>query len=136
PSDTGTQTITSAYGGEIAHVDSSGTTQLDVHLRSTATTLTCSPNPVAVNTASTCTAAVRDTDSGAVTTPSGPVDFTAGGSGSLGASSCTLSPTGTSGLASCSVGYRPSTTGPRSLGASFGGDSIHTGSDGGASLLA
>src|SRR5439155_10157313 len=60
----------------------------------TTTMVSCS-SPVAVGTASTCTATVTDTATAGATSPTGQVTFSTDGSGSFGpANSCTLSSLG------------------------------------------
>jgi hypothetical protein len=127
----GTQTITSNYGGDSAHAASSGQDTITVTLRATTTALTCQPVVPAVNK---CTATVSDTSPGTATTPTGTVSFTSSGSGHFSATQCTLSGSGTS--ASCAVYYtsagvllrRPTIT------ASYGGDSTHQESTGSTTL--
>jgi hypothetical protein len=99
----------------------------------TSTTVSCSPNPVAVGSPTTCTATVTDTASSGKTTPTGTVTFTSSGSGTFGSGgTCTLS--GSGGTASCSVTYTPSSSGTQTITATYGGDSGHTGSHGSTDL--
>ena len=102
----------------------------------TTTVLNCSPNPVAIGQATSCTAAVTDTVPGG-TPPTGQVTFTSDTSGgSLSSNSCTLSPGGTLGQASCVVSYTPGQTGSgtQTITATYGGDGSHAASSGQAAL--
>jgi hypothetical protein len=95
----------------------------------TSTAMTCSPNPDAIGHATTCTATVTDT-AASPTTPTGTVTFGASvNDGSFSASTCTLTPAATSGQASCSVSYTPSSTpqvpGSVTLSGAYTGDSSH-----------
>jgi hypothetical protein len=100
----------------------------------TSTGMTCTPNPDAVGQAATCTATVTDT-AASPTTPAGTVSFGASANdGSFSASTCTLAPAATSGQASCSVSYTPSSTpqvpGSVTLSGAYTGDSSHATSAG------
>jgi beta propeller repeat protein len=94
----------------------------------TATSLACSPGTVVVGGAATCTATVTDT--AAQATPGGTVAFTTDTSGGTftPATTCTLSPAGTAGQASCQITYTPQQvgTGTQTITASYGGDGGHT----------
>ena len=134
---TGTHTITASYGGDSTHATSNGSASVTVTARSTSTTVSCTPASVAVNQGTSCTATVTDTAAGTATTPTGTVTFTSNGTGSFTpAASCTLS--GSGGSASCAVTYTPTTigTGTHTITASYGGDSVHTGSSGTTSVTA
>ncbi len=79
---------------------------------STSTTVDCTPNPVVVGQATTCTATVRNLATAA--DPTGTVTFSTSGSGTFnpGTGSCTLD-VGTlnDGQSSCSVTYTPTAVG-------------------------
>lgn len=100
----------------------------------TTTDVTCSPGTVAIGQAASCTATVTDAASSGATTPTGTVSFTSDTSdGSFsGGGSCTLSPTNTSGQASCSLSYTPGPggSGPQTITGAYGGDSTQTASRG------
>jgi hypothetical protein len=131
----GTHTITAGYGGTANHSASQGTIPLAVTVASASTSVGCQPPSVIVGRQSACTATVTDTASGSVT-PTGSVSFT-GGSGSFGAGgSCTLTPTGTAGVASCQVSYTPSAvaSGTHTITAGYGGDANHSASQGTATV--
>ena len=104
----------------------------------TTTSLTCAPGTVIVGGATACTATVTDTAATGPTTPTGTVAFSTGtGSGAFTpAATCTLSPDGTPGQASCPVTYTPSTarTGTQAVTASYAGDAGHTASTGTATV--
>src|SRR5437867_83462 len=118
-SGTGTNVITSGYGGDMNHDTSSGTFNLGVtqtQQHPTTTTASCSPSTVVVNQPSSCTATVTDTFS-APTAPTGLLTFTPGGT-------CTLE-NPTSNSASCSITITLTSTGSVTVSASYGGDSSH-----------
>jgi hypothetical protein len=96
----------------------------------TQTSVSCSPDPVAVGQPTTCTAAVTDTESNA--SPTGSVTISSGGAGSFSGSPCTLSGTGSS--ASCQVGYTPTAGGSQTITASYGADPTHAASSGTTTL--
>jgi hypothetical protein len=104
----------------------------------TTTVLNCSPNPVPIGGATSCTAIVTDTVAGG-TAPTGTVAFTSDTSGgTFSSGSCTLAPDSTSGQATCVVGYTPGQTGngsTQTVTAAYGGDSSHAASSGQAALI-
>jgi hypothetical protein len=82
----------------------------DATNETTTTTVSCSPGTVAVNTATTCTAHVTNTQSGAVNGyPQGNVNFSAvsGLSGTFSPSTCTLVQIGSTLSSTCSVSFTP-----------------------------
>ncbi len=105
-------------------------------VHATSTSVSCSPNPVTYGASSTCTATVNDTAATGKTAPTGTVTFDHGAaSGLFSSNTCTLgSPTPTSN--SCSVTYTPVDvgTGTHAIGATYGADSTHTGSNGSTNL--
>jgi len=123
-SSTTTPTITGSYLGDTAHVASSGTTTITVTLRSSSTSVSCSPSTFPVGTPTTCGATVTDSSPGTPTTPTGSVGFTSSGPGTFSPLSCAL----TSG--SCSVIFTPTSTGSHTITGSYGGDSKHSTSSG------
>jgi hypothetical protein len=104
---------------------------------STSTSVSCSPGTVAVGTLSTCTATVTDTAARTAVTPTGTVNFGSSGMGSFDGSPCALSEA-SSGVASCSVTYRPVASGTPTrsdtIAATYGGDTTHAGSTGTAAV--
>lgn len=123
----GTHTITGSFtpdATDTVHASSSGTFGLKVSARTTSTTLTCLPNPVASGSATTCQATVSDISAGTKTAPTGSVGFSATGSGAFSAPNCSLAnPTATS--ASCSLTYTPSASGAQTITAGYAGDATH-----------
>jgi TolB protein len=103
----------------------------------TATSVTCSPNPVAVASQTTCTATVSDQSTGTKTTPMGTVSFTHTNTGAFTpAPSCVLKATAVTGVARCSVTYTPLMTGAHEITASYGGDLSHGMSNGSTTVNA
>ncbi len=95
--------------------------------RTTATAVSCGPNPVLAGGRTQCTVTVTDIDSGASTAPTGSV--TIGGSGS-----CSLAPGTVMGSAGCTVAYTPASGGAVAISASYPGDATHKPSSGSASI--
>ncbi len=125
PSASGTANISGTYTPTDTTHDGSSTTtpaSITVDLRTTSTSVACSPGSVLVNQPSTCVATVMDTSSvGNPLTPSAQVSFTASGSASGTFSSsgdCTLA-TRTTGTAGCSADFIPSDTGTVGITASY-----------------
>jgi hypothetical protein len=105
---------------------------IQVAHRATATSLSCSPSPVAVTASTMCTAIVADPGPGGPITPTGTVAFsspTAGGSFATD-SGCVLGATATPGVAMCGVQFTPTELPPTQarIDAAYGGDSAHTAS--------
>ncbi len=100
--------------------------------RVTASVVDCDPASALVGGTVTCTATVTDIADGMPDTPTGQVVFSRGGTGAgtFAADECTLVPTGTSGEASCTVGYLASEAGEQTLTARFGGTIKSYGSTG------
>jgi hypothetical protein len=107
------------------------------YLDPTATTVECTPSSLPAEAQSTCKATVSDSSS--QSTPSGIVSFSSSGSGGFsGGASCTLSQI-TVGVAACSLTYTPSGTPAtpvriETMTAIYGGDPLHTESNGSASM--
>ncbi|HEX6929529.1 MAG TPA: IPT/TIG domain-containing protein [Gammaproteobacteria bacterium] len=92
-------------------------------LHDTTTTVACTPNPVALNSASTCTVTVTDLGGqGPNTSPAGDVTFSTDGTGNFSATSCSLVP-GLNATSSCSVNYTPTVfgTGTHTISAAYSG---------------
>jgi PKD repeat protein len=119
----GTHSITATYDGDATHNGSTSSQAfgLTVTLRTTSTSVSCSPSGVVVNQATNCTAIVADSSGSGAVTPTGNVFFTPGGS-------CTLV------NGSCSVTVTPSSSGSFSISASYGGDSNHSTSSGNVTI--
>ncbi len=112
----GTHTITGTYNPDLAHAGSLGKLDLTVTLRTTSTSVTC-PSTGTVGVAMTCSAIVHDTSPGTMSSPTGSVTFTPGGS-------CILA----SGL--CSVSISPTVAGAFAVSGSYNGDPSHDTSNG------
>src|SRR5437867_3842160 len=94
---------------------------------STATTVSCSPNPVAVNNPTTCTATVTDTSgaAGNRVNPPGTVSFASSKSGTFSPPSCTLAPVpATRDQSRCSVTFTPSESGSHTITATYSGGTL------------
>ncbi|HZD12519.1 MAG TPA: kelch repeat-containing protein, partial [Candidatus Binatus sp.] len=132
----GSHVIRGTYSGDSTHNPSISTGAqsftLTVTARTTSTVVNCSPSSVLVNQGSTCTATVTDTSSaGTSSTPTGTVSFTRSGSatGSFSSASCTLS------SGSCSVTFTPSGAGTATVTGNYGGDGMHSTSNGASNTL-
>ena len=141
PSAVGTAEIFAQYGGDSKHAGnilSIGFAFVTViAARSTSTSVSCSPDTVAVGKPSSCAATVTDTDGGTASTPTGTVSLASNGAGSFSDDQCTLEQT-SSGVAGCSVIYTPGAEGaPTStdtITATYGGDATHADSSGTAAV--
>jgi hypothetical protein len=112
--------ITASYGGDSNNPVSSDNYSLSVMKSVTTNTVKCSPSPIVVGAATTCTASVSGVSpTGTITwASSGVADFSP-------ATTCTLS------AGSCAVDYTPSSTSsPITITAIYGGDGDNTGSSG------
>ena len=89
----------------------------------TSTSVSCSPTRLAPGDATVCTATVRTSPGGVVSTPAGTVRFTSSGAGRFGGSPCTL--TGTGDAASCAVFFTSFARGGQVMTAAYGGDATH-----------
>jgi len=106
-------------------------TVIEVAPRLSATSVTCSPSPVAVTASTSCTVTVADLGAFPIT-PTGAVAVsspTAGASFSDD-SGCLLGPTATPGLAICEVQFTPTQLPPTQarINAFYAGDGAHAGS--------
>ena len=130
------ETITATYNSESPHTHAGSTdnTTLTVDERTTATSVRCSPDRVAVGQPSTCSATVTDTAGEHASTPAGTIEFASNGAGSFNDHRCTLA--GTGAAASCSVTYRPASvgTGSHAITATYSGDATHAGGAGNTNL--
>ena len=132
PGVTGNHRITGSYGGDTVHLVSNGAATITVGQRQTSSAISCSPTGLGVNQA--CTATVTDNAPGTLVTPIGDVSFTTNSTGTFSSNSCTLSGTGTSGVASCQVTYSPISVATHSITGTYSGDTIHLSSQGSASI--
>jgi hypothetical protein len=130
------ETITATYSSESphTHTGSIDNTVVTVNERSTATSVRCSPDRVAVGQPSICSATVTDTAGEHAITPAGTIAFASSGPGSFRDHRCTLA--GTGAAASCSVTYAPGSvdTGSHAITATYHGDATHAGSAGNTNL--
>jgi hypothetical protein len=119
--------------------DFGGNTQVNhvtiaVGPRSSTTSVSCSPSPVAVTNATTCTATVSDVGGGTAIAPTGQVGFSSptGGVSFSSDAGCFLHATQTPGQSQCSVTLTPGHFPPRTARAvaNYGGDAAHTASRG------
>jgi hypothetical protein len=107
-------------------------TEFVVAARSSVTTLTCSPAPVAVSASTACTAFVYDVGAGNTIAPTGTVAFS---SPTPGASfdqdaGCVLGSIGMPGVSACQVNFIPQQfpPGQAKIVAAYGGDGAHAAS--------
>ena len=129
-------TVNAAYAGASPHAASSDPDGFDltVNLRSTATTVTCSPASVALNQASTCNVQVDDTAAGTKSNPTGTVNFSraGAGTGTFSSATCTLTPIAAdpdSSHCTTSVTYTPTTgANVHTVNAAYAGASPHAAS--------
>ena len=130
-------TATGSYTAKVTVEDFQGpqqTSQTDITVgpRPTTTSVACSPSPVAVTAATTCTATVSDAAGGTRSAPTGLVSFTSPTPGATfaQAGSCLLGASATSGLSLCSVRFTPGQLPPKQarVSAGYGGDALHAAS--------
>ena len=95
----------------------------------TSTVVSCSPDSVAVDAPTSCSATVTDTVGFDVTTPTGTVMFGSDGAGSFDPEQCSLSQISV-GVARCSISYTPAALGSQAITGGYGGDAKHVGSSG------
>jgi hypothetical protein len=125
PSQTGAAKVTSSYGGDGTHTESTGApASLTVGLRPTSVAVSCG-SEVVVGQAATCTAKVTDAAAGTPpAAPSGTVTF-ASTSGAFSPGTTCEPKTVTLTEGSCSVQYTPSQTGTAKVTSTYGGDGTH-----------
>ena len=135
PTTPGTHRLTVSYAGNANHQPSSGFRDITVvsPLRSTTTTVNCSPGSVATGSTVICTATVADSAGAGASAPAGTINFVSDGSGEFTAqASCTLSQVGATTSSSCSRTYRPSAQGDGShrVTAGYSGSGTHSPDEG------
>jgi|GEM_PF-945498 len=127
---TGTITITASYGGDTSNSGSTGTSTLTLNaLHNTVTTVTPNVATVAQGSKMQFTATLADTSISSIVT--GTVTWSDGNAGgSFDNTLCTLSSN------TCAVSYTPSpsSTNAVTITATYGGDSVHSGSFGTAQV--
>ena len=130
PAGAGSATVTATYGGDLTHAGSEGRTTVTVAKRPTETDVSCQDSSFEAGGSTSCTATVTDTGGGTKTTPAGTVDWSSTPSGTFVPDPCTLAPTLTVGVASCTVVFSSMTAAKHTITASYPGDAIHEGSEG------
>src|SRR5437773_745333 len=117
---TGTHKITGSYGGDAKHATSTGSFDDAVDRSATATSVSCTPPSVAVDSSTACTATV--TNGSGANIPTGTVRFPCTTLFRSSAASCTLDASG-----KCTVNYTPTAvgTGTHKITGSYGGDAKH-----------
>ncbi len=117
----GSPTISASYGGDDAHISSSGMVALTVPPNPTTMTLMC--NESTTGMIATCKASVTDGGPNPVT-PTGSITFTSSDTtGNFTGNPCTLA--GTAPFAACTVRYSDSAGGKVTLTAGYAGDHDH-----------
>src|SRR5207249_258015 len=101
---TGTHKITGSYGGDAKHATSTGSFDEAVGRRATATSVSCAPPSVAVDSSTACTATV--TNGSGANIPTGTVSWTSDGTGTL-----SSAPSRRSADRKCTVNYTPTAVG-------------------------
>src|SRR5438876_3775018 len=116
----GIRTITGSYGGDAKHATSTGSFDEAVGRRATATSVSCTPPSVAVDSSTACTATV--TNGSGANIPTGTVSWTSDGTGTFSAASCSLDASG-----KCTVNYTPTAvgTGTHKITGSYGDGEKH-----------
>jgi hypothetical protein len=131
PTEGGGYTLSAEYGGDSTHVVSVGSASVNA-IDPTTIALRCAPSTLPINTSTTCTATLTDTDT--PDAPTGEVTFTSDpDTGNFaGADQCPWSPasSGDGGTATCQISFSPSEKGNYTLSASYAGDSEHAASVG------
>lgn len=131
PTEGGGYTLSAEYGGDPTHVESLGSASVNA-IDPTSIVLRCDPRTMPINTSTTCTATLTDTDT--PDAPTGEVRFTSDpDTGNFaGGDECPWSPasSGAGGTATCRISFSPSAKGNYTLTASYGGDYEHAASVG------
>jgi hypothetical protein len=100
----------------------------------TSTIVTC--NYEFATSEDTCVAVVGDASAATPVTPTGSVTFTTTSGGFTSGATCTLAPTsGSPSVANCTLVYFTTNSGLPTITATYGGDSLHTGSVGHTQFL-
>lgn len=128
PASAGSATVTATYGGDLTHAGSVGQATVQVAKRPTQTSVSCEPSSFEAGGSTSCTATVSDTGGGTKTTPIGTVDWSSTESGTFVPNPCTLMPTATPGVASCTVVFSSTKAATHTITATYGDDPIHEGS--------
>lgn len=111
---------------------------VQVGVRSTVTSVACSPSSIAVSATTTCAATVSDTGGAGASDPAGLVSFssTTTGAGFGQDGGCLLAPTAQTGVSSCAVQFTPGQriSNQAHVAAVYGGDGAHDASNGAATV--
>ena len=93
----------------------------------TATTVSCNPSSIGVNTPTKCTASVSDTNTTSIVTPTGTMSFESSMPGTFSPTTCSLA--GTGATASCTVNLTSPTSsvGLQNVTSGYSGDANHLG---------
>jgi hypothetical protein len=125
----GTHTVRATYGGDASHFGSTGTTDVTVTKRTTATSVSCSPGSFEAGDSTTCTATVSDTDSGTKTTPTGTVSFSSDETSDVFVGSpcllVTTNPLDLTAPSRCSVSYTSTVAATHTIRGDYSGDPTH-----------
>lgn len=135
PATTGTSYVTASYEGSAVHEPAATSVAVEATIRSSAVTVACPIQTVAVGSTVSCTATVSDASGPGAVAPTGTVGWSSesvGGFGSV--TTCSLQGTGST--RSCSVDYVPWAEGGHVLVASYTGDGLHEGSAGSGAMVA
>src|SRR6266699_3520265 len=137
PSATGSQTISGSYNGDTDHSSGvSGIFTLTVSVQTTASFINCISSSIVVGTTDSCTATIKDLQSGSGSTaPSGSVSFSLDSPSSIFATCSLGSVNSTAG--SCNGTYTPAlgTEGSHSIIATYTPDTSHGASSSSVSVL-
>jgi hypothetical protein len=134
PGSAGSAQITATYGGDLTHEGSEGRATVQVAKRPTQTSVSCEDSSFEAGGSTNCTATVSDTGGGTKTTPTGSVEWSSDLPATFVPDPCVLTPTVTVGVASCTVVFSSTTAGTHTITATYGGDPIHEGSTGSATV--
>jgi len=130
--------ITATYAGVSGILQTSnGGLTLDVSKRATATAVSVSPSPLLAGQAGTVTISVTDvTAAGTKSSPAGTVSLSSTGPGDAfsPAASCALT-AGASGASSCSVTLTGTAVGARTISAAYSGSPAHSSSGSSSTLI-
>ena len=124
----GTKVVVGAPVETVGTAASAGHAYVFSILRTTSTSVSCSPNKIQNYHSTTCTATVIDTSPGTPITPTGTVAWSNSGPGTFSSTTCTLS--GTGGTATCNVTFTslPGKPSVETITGTYGGDADHSGS--------
>ncbi len=122
PGSEGSQTLTADFPGDYSHSGGSDNLTLAVQARDVSIALTCASSLHTLRAAK-CSVAVSDASPGTSITPSGTVTFESNRPGVFSPKTCSV--TGSQGVGSCSVTFRPTRMGIYTITLTYSGDSDH-----------